>query len=150
MSSSKRLRPVVEHAESQVSQQQQKLVRATQALHEAELQLAQLNEYRHGYRSGEAAPDAAALGSVGWRDRHAFLSRLDEAIRQQQQRVAEQRQLVEQQRRVWADSRVRAESLKKVVDKRAQREAVVARRREQAALDEANTGLAARNAGRQR
>ena len=144
MSSSKRLRPVVDHAESQEHQQHQKLLQATAQLRAAEQQLAQLQDYRRSYTAGSASSGASAQGSVGWRDRHVFLSRLNEAVRQQLERVGEHQQIVERERQRWVDCRVRAQSLQKVVDKRAQRERAAALRREQTALDETNARLAAR------
>ncbi|MEL7448122.1 MAG: flagellar export protein FliJ [Pseudomonadota bacterium] len=144
MSSSKRLRPVVDHAESQENQQHQKLLQATAQLRAAEQQLAQLQDYRRSYTAGSASGDASALGSVGWRDRHVFLSRLNEAVSQQQARVGEHQQIVERERQRWVDCRVRAQSLQKVVDKREQRERAAELRREQAAVDETSARLAAR------
>lgn len=146
MSSSRRLLPLVSHAESQEALRHQQLLEASARLREAEVQLAQLQEYRRGYSGGPQSDAGATLGSVSWRDRHVFLSRLDEAVSQQQARVVEHQRLVEVQRKAWIESRVRTQALQKVVDKRVQRERVDANRREQRALDENNAGMAARRA----
>jgi flagellar FliJ protein len=107
---------------------------ARRAVEERERQLEQLRGYRVDYArraSTEGAADAVRLQNY-----HAFLARLADAIRQQEESVAAARRDLEQKLAQWQERRVEAASLGKVVQRIASVEQKAADRREQRETDE--------------
>ncbi len=97
--------------------------------------LAQLQRFRDDYRNqrdgGQAAMDAFRL-----RDFNAFMSRLDDAVRQQEERIAELEQQERKARAHWEHEQRRADALGKLVGQECDQQAREIRRQEQSQADE--------------
>lgn len=108
--------------------------RARQHLDEQKQRLGELNAYRQDYAAKSA--DASMLSSAHWQDYRTFLSRLDKAVKAQQQIVNDSEQRLENIRQQWIAKRRRLESLERVLEKCRAEERIAASRREQKRLDE--------------
>lgn len=96
--------------------------------------LAELSAYRRAY--GDKAEGQERVRSAHWKDYQNFLSRLDQAVRSQQEIVQDCERSLESHRQRWMQKRRRLESLQKV-QKRYLKEALIAdERREQRVLDD--------------
>jgi flagellar FliJ protein len=107
---------------------------ARRVLEDREKQLEQLRAYRSEYAS-RAAHEGAA-DAVRLQNYHAFLARLGDAIRQQEELVATAREELERTTAAWQERRIEAASLGKVVERIAEGEQKAGERREQRETDE--------------
>ncbi len=95
------------------------------SLRQADLQQKQLDDlinYRDEYVAGFKAAGKAGLSSVQLRDYQVFLSRLDSAILQQQQKLVASRQDCQQSQVQWQDEHGHSKMIDKAVEKRRQAE----------------------------
>ncbi len=113
-------------------------VRAQQAVRRLE----ELQRYREEYVSGFASRAAAGIGGAGLRDYQAFLARLDEAVRQQQQIAARIAAELEFERQHWRDAAVRVRAVEVVGERWRAEETRESQRREQRECDERARTLA--------
>jgi flagellar FliJ protein len=134
MTRSDRMQPIKEMADARERDAGQLVAGAQRLLAEREQQLVQLRQYRADYANRAARE--GAVDAVRLQNYHAFIARLDDAIRQQQELVAAARQDVERVTSAWQERRVEAASLGKVVDRIAAAERKTADRREQRETDE--------------
>ena len=111
--------------------------RARQHVEEQQDRLGELNAYRHNY--AKKTTGTSALRASHWQDYQAFLSRLDTAVRAQQQIVHDGERMLETHRQRWIAKRQRLESLERVLEKYQTEERVQEARREQKQLDELPT-----------
>lgn len=134
MTRSERMEPVKQLAEDKADAAAKELADAQRRLDEQGRRLTQLQEFRGQYqeqrtRSGESGIDGFRL-----RDYNAFVSRIDEAVEQQQRDIVQLEAEVERKRRQWTELLSRARAIDKVVgryadderrdeDRRAQRQA---------------------------
>jgi flagellar FliJ protein len=136
MSRAKRLAPVqgvVEAAEQRLAQS---LAGLQRRVSDAENKLLELERYRGEYEQGFTQRVGEGLAVTQLRDYQAFLSRLTEAIRQQQsvvQRACSERD-AEQQR--WQQAARRVKAIDHVADQWQAEERRAADRREQLDTDE--------------
>jgi flagellar FliJ protein len=107
---------------------------ARRVLEDREKQLEQLRAYRSEYAS-RAAHEGAA-DAVRLQNYHAFLARLGDAIRQQEELVATAREELERTTAAWHERRIEAASLGKAVERIAEGEQKAGERREQRETDE--------------
>jgi flagellar FliJ protein len=107
---------------------------ARRTVEDRERQLEQLRGYRTEYAKRAATEGAA--DAVRLQNYHAFLARLGDAIRQQEEMVVAARRELEQKLVQWQERRVEAASLGKVVQRIATVEQKAADRREQIETDE--------------
>jgi len=105
--------------------------------------LGELNAFRHEYRGKR--PSAGSFDAAHYKDYEHFLSRLDAAVRSQQQIVADSEHIVELHRQRWLEKRQRLESLERVVDRYRQEEHEHDQRLEQRSLDDLPGGSSAFN-----
>lgn len=96
--------------------------------------LGELNAYRENYAA--RARDTDRVNSAHFKDYQNFLTRLDQAVRSQQQVVNDCRKNLEVFRRRWLVKRQRVESLERVQERYRQQELSYADRVEQRALDD--------------
>lgn len=88
----------------------------SQRHHEEQVtRLGELNAYRHSY--ADLSRTIQNTSSVHWKDYQSFLSRLDQAVRSQQQIVNDSQQNLEAHRRRWLAKRQRLDSLKRVLER---------------------------------
>jgi flagellar FliJ protein len=103
---------------------------------ESEAKLAELEAYHASYASGFAARAEAGMDGVMARDYQAFLARLEEAVRQQNQVVVRTRAQRDSELQNWQGAAQRAEAVGQMVKRFHTEEERAADRREQFESDE--------------
>ena len=136
MGDAKRMQPVARIAEHHERYNARELGRARKRLMEMQQKLEELQSYREEY-----ARRFENMGNGGLRtpqicDYRAFLSRLSEAIVQQESAIARVVTEIDEQRQTWMQSRGRAQALDKVLERYQRQAQEVERRREQHECDE--------------
>ncbi|MGI9235293.1 MAG: flagellar export protein FliJ [Woeseiaceae bacterium] len=111
---------------------------ARRRLEEQVDRLGELNAFRHNYAKKSASQ--SELRAAHWQDYQAFLSRLDSAVKAQQQIVREGERMLESHRQRWIEKRQKLESLERVLEKHQTEERVQEARREQKQLDDLPKG----------
>lgn len=137
------IRSVAEHEELE---ERKIMGKSQRLLDDAAERLADLRGYRERYASGQRPTSGAA--AVRWQDFHRFLSRLDQAIAEQELVVRDGRQRREAHRKTWMVKRQRLESLTRIIDrfKREEAEADVRQtQKQQDALPRRGTPFEGRN-----
>ena len=84
-------------------------------LDEQTARLGELNAYRHNY--ADLSKSMQSTSSVHLKDYQNFLTRLDQAVRSQQQIVTDSAQNLEAHRRQWLAKRQRLNSLQRVLER---------------------------------
>jgi flagellar FliJ protein len=135
MTRSDRMQPIKEIADSRERDAGSIVGLAQQVLKEREHQLEQLKKYRDEYASGDGA-SVGAVDGARLMNYRAFVQRLSDAIRQQEQSVKLAREDYERKRDAWSARRVEAKSLDKAIEKMKGQERKVEDRREQHGMDE--------------
>ena len=136
MTRSKRMKPVVKVAGERERNAARVLGECRRRLAEQEEKLRQLQVYREDYARQFQDAAGQGLGAARLQDYRSFLARLNEAIRQQQQVVEQQRAECARQQDRWRDTRTHAKALDKVVERYRSEEHRMASRREQHDSDE--------------
>ncbi|MDJ0939393.1 MAG: flagellar export protein FliJ [Woeseiaceae bacterium] len=134
---SRKIDRIVSIAEAEERRHGELTGRSQSQLNEQRNRLGALQAYRVDY-----AGKGSSVGSVSsshWKDYQAFLARLDDAVRSQQQIVRDCEQAVEVHRQRWMEKRKRVESLTRVRDRFRDEEARHAERLEQRRLDDLPT-----------
>jgi flagellar protein FliJ len=103
---------------------------------ESEKKLADLEAYRDGYVRDFQLRAQAGIGAAAARDYQVFLSRLDEALRQQTQAVIGTRAQRDAELQNWQDAAQRAEAIGQTVKRWQGEERHALERREQIETDE--------------
>src|SRR5882672_6823115 len=130
MTRSKRMQPIKELADSRERDAGSTVAAAQNLLQERERQLEQLKHYRDEY----AARSTSALGThdpMMLQNSRAFLQRLTDAIRQQEEAVRMAREDYDRKRDAWRERRVEANSLGKAIENLQSEERRVQEHREQ-------------------
>ncbi len=139
MSRSDRMQPIKEIADSRERDAGAVVAAAEQKLKEAEQQLEQLKRYREEYGQGMGSGDGQNVGAVdGMRlqNYRAFVQRLSDAIRQQEDLITRLREDSDRKRDAWRERRVEAKTLDRAIEKLRGQERKVEERREQFKMDE--------------
>jgi flagellar FliJ protein len=134
MTRSERMQPIKALADTRERNAGAVVAAARRIVEDREKQLEQLRQYRAEY-AARAAREGAA-DAVRLQNYHAFIARLADAIRQQEQLVAAAKQDLERKLAEWQERRVEAASLGKAVERIADVEQKAADRREQLDSDE--------------
>jgi flagellar FliJ protein len=134
MTRSERMQPIKALADTRERDAGAVVAAARRVVEDREKQLEQLRQYREEY-AGRAAREGAA-DAVRLQNYHAFIARLADAIRQQEQLVAAAKQDLDRKLAEWQERRVEAASLGKAVERIADVEQKAADRREQLDSDE--------------
>ena len=103
---------------------------------DSEKKLADLETYRDGYVRDFAVRAKAGIGAAAARDYQVFLSRLDDALRQQTQTVIGTRAQRDAELQNWQDAAQRAEAIGQTVKRWQGEERYALERREQNESDE--------------
>jgi flagellar FliJ protein len=103
---------------------------------EAEKKLTDLEAYRDGYVRDFALRAKAGINAAAARDYQVFLTRLDEALRQQTQAVIGTRAQRDSERQNWQDAAQRAEAVGQTVKRWQGEERHELERRDQIETDE--------------
>ena len=136
MSRSKRMQPVRRVAESREQAAVQKLGESQQYLDAQRAKLEELRGYRDQYAESFRASGGQGLDANRLRDYRVFLSRLNEAIRQQEAIIAQYLNRHEQTRQQWVDTRSHHQAIDKVIERYRREERREQDRREQQEQDE--------------
>lgn len=108
-------------------------------IQQAEQQQKQLNElisYRDQYLKSFQSACESGLSAVQMQEYRFFINRLDAAIGQQQQSVANGQIKREISREKWVDKRGRSKMINKVIENRKQEENKIKEKREQRELED--------------
>lgn len=136
MSRAKRLQPVQHLADESERRLAQSLAMHERRVSDAEAKCGELERYRKEYERLFAERAGSGIGVADLRDYQAFLARLSEAIRQQQQIVQRARVERDLERTRWQEAAVRAKAIDHVIDRWQNEERRSLERREQRESDE--------------
>jgi flagellar FliJ protein len=151
MNRADRLAPVQQLFGNAERDRARELAEAQRQLAEAESRLKELRTYAGEYRDAfrKCAEDGTGIRKL--RDFLAFLARLDEAIRQQEQIVAQARERVAGGRRNWQGAAQKVKAVDAVVNRWQREQLRAGERREQKESDERAqrlaTGIGSRTEG---
>jgi len=140
MRSAKRLQPVARlarHSERDAARRHGNVLREYQ---QQQQQLDELIRYRNQYVENFQRAGKAGLSIVQLRDYQLFLSRLDQAIAQQNQQVQQRQQVSQQSQANWMEKRGKSKMIDKVVANRAEAERRQQEKREQRELEDRPLG----------
>ena len=137
---SRKIGKVTRLAESEEKRFGELAGRAQHALDEQRNRLGELTAFRHNYASG--ASSSTTLRAAHMQDYHDFLSRLDQAVKAQQQIVRDYEQRAAVHRQRWLAKRQRVESLQRVLDNCAAEDRAYEARLEQKRLDDIPNSMA--------
>jgi flagellar FliJ protein len=112
------------------------LAAAERRVSDNEKKLSDLEAYRDGYVRDFAARARAGIGAAAARDYQVFLTRLDDALKQQAQAVTTTRAQRDSERQNWQDAAQRAEAVGQTVERWRGEERYALDRREQHESDE--------------
>lgn len=151
MKRSERLEIVQNVVDDQERLRAEALARCERQVLESEAKLAELQAYHESYVRGFATRAQSGMDAVMARDYQAFLARLEEALRQQDQIVCRARAQRDGEKRIWQGAAQRAEAVGQMVKRIQNDEARELDRREQSESDERSArawayGLVARGA----
>ena len=140
MKKSRRLRPVARFAHHRERDAARSLGDSLRQLDQQQKQLDDLVYYRDQYVAGFQAAGKDGLTAVQLRDYQLFLTRLDNAIMQQQQKLDASRQNCELSQVEWQDKHGHSRMIDKVIENREQDENRVEEQREQREQDDRPRG----------
>ncbi|MEJ2464704.1 MAG: flagellar export protein FliJ [Candidatus Thiodiazotropha sp.] len=138
MSPSKRLKPVQQVAASKERNAARTMGQARQHLAHEEAKLAQLKQYHQEYLTRFQEVASQGMGANQLQEYRAFLSKLDEAVQQQQKVVNASMANHSTHKDNWKQKRTRTQALGKVVERYRREELKTADRNEQKESDERN------------
>ena len=136
MKRSQRLEMVQNVVDDQERLRAEALAASQRRVAESEAKLAELQSYHESYVRGFAARAGAGIDSAAARDYQAFLARLEEAIRQQNQVVTRTRAQRDGEMQVWQGAAQRAKAVGHMVKRFQTEEARAFDRQEQLESDE--------------
>jgi flagellar protein FliJ len=112
------------------------LARAERQLQESEAKLAELKSYQADYLRDFSKRAGGGMTAASARDYQAFIARLDEALRQQTELVAQARAQCDEQLGKWRGAAQRSMAVDRAVERHATEEQRAHERREQRDTDE--------------
>lgn len=118
MARSKKLQPVADLAKQNENTAARNHGSVLRELQQHENQLNELLNYREQYLTALQTAGQTGLSAIQLQDYRLFLKRLDDAIKQQQQNVNNERQNCESSQNQWMDKRNRSKMINKVVKNR--------------------------------
>ena len=136
MTRSKRMQPVKHVAQGREQDAMHKLGQSQQYLDAQKAKLEELRAYRDQYANDFAQSGGNGVSAAFVQDYRVFLGRLGEAVRQQEELIAQCEVQHEQTRQQWVDSRSHNQAIGKVIERYKAEENIVQARREQQEQDE--------------
>ena len=136
MSPSKRLKPVQKVAGSRERTAAQQFGQSQQSLNQHKIKLEELRLYQSEYIERFQSAMQNGISSAQLQEYRAFIAKLNEAIRQQEQVVASSQQDRSDKRENWQQKHTRVMALDKVVDRYKKEEVKMADKKEQNEADE--------------
>ena len=111
-------------------------LKAQQHLQSNQQKLQGLNNFRLEYSQQLHLKGRPGLSSAGFSQYHAFIAKIEEAIRQQASTVNTAKQVVTQRKALWLKQQVKAKAVAKLIEKQAEKQAMQVAKAEQKMLDE--------------
>ncbi|WP_324738034.1 flagellar export protein FliJ [Pseudoalteromonas sp. CuT4-3] len=111
-------------------------LQANQNLQANQQKLQGLNNFRLEYSQQLHVKGKSGLSSAGFGQYHAFIAKIEEAIRQQASTVNTAKQVVTQRKALWLKQQVKAKAVAKLIEKQNLKEAALMAKSEQKMLDE--------------
>jgi flagellar protein FliJ len=136
MKRAQRLEMVQNVVDDQERRRAEALALSERRVAESEAKMAELQSYLDSYLRGFAERAVSGIDAVMARDYQAFLARLEEAVRQQNQIVTRARAQRDGERQNWQGAAQRAEAVGQMVKRFRTEEERAADRREQVESDE--------------
>jgi flagellar FliJ protein len=136
MSPSKRLKPVQRFAASKEQEAARVMGQAKKSLQQEEAKLEQLKLYHQEYLIRFQQMSAQGINATQLQEYRAFLAKLDEAIKQQQEVVAASVVNHSSTKNTWKKKHSRTQALNKAVERFRKQEQTIADKREQKENDE--------------
>jgi len=136
MTRAQRLQPVQTVVDERERSRAEELAAGEQRVAACEKRLAELTQYEADYRRNYRDRVAAGMASLELRDYQAFLARLNEAVKQQQQLVCNAQADRDVQRKQWQEAAKRAKAIEHVMENWQAEDRRVAERRDQRDSDE--------------
>lgn len=138
MSPSKRLKPVQRVAESREQKAARHMGLSRKTLQVEEVKLTQLKQYHQEYLQKFEVASRQGISATQLQEYRAFLSKLDEAIGQQERVVAASQMDHSTNKSNWRKKHTRTQALSKAVNRIQQQEQATAERNEQKESDDRN------------
>lgn len=136
MNRSERMKSVRRYTASREDEAARAFEEANLAYRQQQQQLDELRRYREEYRSQMMDVGASGVSASRFNQFRGFLAKLDEAIKQQEQTLAQVGQECARRRQVWLEARAKTQIMDKVVSRCQDEEARSEARAEQKAVDE--------------
>jgi len=136
MSPRQRLQMVQRVTDEKERQQARKLVQSRTRVAQCEAKLKELQGFHAGYVRDFDQRAAAGIRGAGIREFQAFLAKLAEAIRQQEELLEKARTDSEAERTHWQGAAQRSQIMDKVVERHAAKETKARDRRDQRETDD--------------
>lgn len=111
-------------------------LQAQQHLQSNQQKLQGLNDFRLEYTQQLHLKGQSGLSSAGFSQYHAFIAKIEEAIRQQANTVNTAKQVVSQRQSLWLKQQIKAKAVAKLIEKQQLKANVIAQKNEQKMLDE--------------
>ena len=111
-------------------------LQANQNLLANQQKLQGLNDFRLEYSQQLHLKGQSGLSSAGFSQYHAFIAKIEEAIRQQASTVNTVKQVVSQRKTLWLKQQVKAKAVAKLIEKQQIKADMLAAKSEQKMLDE--------------
>lgn len=111
-------------------------LQAQQNLQVNQQKLQGLNNFRLEYTQQLHLKGQSGLSSAGFSQYHAFIAKIEEAIRQQANTVSTAKQVVSQRQSLWLKQQIKAKAVAKLIEKQQLKANVLAQKNEQKMLDE--------------
>ena len=111
-------------------------LQANQNLQANQQKLQGLNDFRLEYTQQLHLKGQSGLSSAGFSQYHAFIAKIEEAIRQQASTVNTAKQVVSQRQSLWLKQQIKAKAVAKLIEKQQLKANVIAQKNEQKMLDE--------------
>lgn len=136
MTRSKRIRPVVEIAENRERDAARQLGVSRQSVAEQEQRLEELLRYREEYNQRLTGEGSNRMGARKLQEYQIFLSRLNQAVEQQRQLLAQVKRECDEKSQHWAKHRTQARVMNKVEERYLKQEQHQEEKKEQKEMDE--------------
>lgn len=136
MTRSRRIRPVVEIAENRERDAARQLGLIRQNVADQEKRLEELMQYREEYNRRLTGEGSNRMGARKLQEYQIFLSRLNQAVEQQKQVLAQARREYDEKSRHWAKHRTHAKVMNKVEERFRKQEQHEEGKKEQKEMDE--------------
>ncbi|BDF95014.1 MULTISPECIES: flagellar export protein FliJ [Pseudoalteromonas] len=111
-------------------------LQAQQNLQVNQQKLQGLNNFRLEYTQQLHLKGQSGLSSAGFSQYHAFIGKIEEAIRQQANTVSTAKQVVSQRQNLWLKQQIKTKAVAKLIEKQQLKANAIAQKNEQKMLDE--------------